>query len=351
MVTVNKPKYYDSSRVLSKQYNLNMIIGPRGYGKTYGYKKYCINKAINGEGKFIYMRRKKSEIDAITDFFGDLRNDPKFVKQNIVFDKRGYELFFAYDDDRDENDRHNWNHIGTLFPLSTEATMKSREFPEYENLIFDEWLPLTAGEFLRNEPKKFASALDTVFRLREFNVFCIGNSSILFNPYFEYFNIYPNLAKEFTYNKERSILIQVISSEEWAETRTNSPLGRLINGTEYADYANENQFTDDDDSLVEDKPAKAKNIMVFKLEGYTVGVWRDFDNGMVYFSEQYNETIPDKYAFDFEEIDAEYQPYRNLFDSPNINILKVARQRGKIRFTSKKAKAHSRAITSRIHLL
>ena len=52
-----------------------------------------------------------------------------------------------------------------------------------------------AGEFLRNEPKKFASALDTVFRLRKFNVFCIGNSSILYNPYFEYFNIYPNLAK------------------------------------------------------------------------------------------------------------------------------------------------------------
>lgn len=345
-------KYYDSSRVISKQKNLNMIIGPRGYGKTYGYKRYCIIKAIKGEGKFIYMRRKKTEIDAMTDFFGAIRRDKRIKRLNVELVMKSGELYYYnIGEETEEDEKPELHHIGTLFALSVEATMKSREFDEYKYLIYDEWLPLRVNEFLPHEPKKFFSALDTVFRARDFQVFLIGNSSTLYNPYFEYFDFYPNIVKEFTVSKEKSMLVQTISSEEWAETREQTPLGQLIKGTDYEDYANKNEFMDNSDALVEDKPPEARNVMVFRYEGKTIGLWLDDNTGTLYFSEQYNPTVTEKYAFDFDEVDEDYMSYRAFFESPRMHVLQRAKRTGNIRFTSKKAKAHSKQITSKLYIL
>lgn len=338
-------KYYDTTRVLSQQRNINFIVGQRGYGKTYGYKKHVIRKAINGEGKFVYMRRKQSETQQIVDFTGDLDNDPVF--EGYVFKKQGVDLYYA--NEKDSDDKWLWEHMGTIISLSTQANMKSREFGEYKYLIFDEWLPLTENGFLRNELTHFLSALDTIFRNREFYVFCLGNSSIKYNPYFEFFDIYPNKNSEFVRHPHKSILLQNIISEDWKEERNKTPLGELISGTDYSKYANDNKFLDDDSSLVEERPTTATNIMVFKLDQYIVGVWRD-DDGMIYFSEKYNSSISDKYTFDYEDIDEEFQSYKNLFNTVNLILLQNARKKGKIRFTSIKAKAHSKTITQKIRL-
>lgn len=348
-----KIEYYDTTRVLSRQKPVNMIIGPRGYGKTYGYKRYLINKAIKGEGKFVYMRRKDTEVKEMVDFFGDVGRDPMFADKGYEFRTKGREFYYSYE--RDEDDKPLWLHIGSIISLSTQSNIKSREFGEYKYLMFDEWLPLTVREFLRDEPKKFLSALDTIFRLRDFQIFLIGNSSTLFNPYFDYWKITPSFSKEFTdYKDDRGILIQWIMGDnvdKWAEIREQSMLGKFMKGSEYADYANKNEFIDNDLSLVEDKTAMSKNIMIFKLDGFNIGIWRDDKTGFIYFSEDYNSSVLDKYAFDPDEVDLDYQSYRNLLETNQLSLLQLARRKNLIRFTSAKAKAHSKDIVNKIHIL
>ena len=41
---MNSNIFYDFQKVLSYNALLNLIIGERGVGKTYGMKKFCINK-------------------------------------------------------------------------------------------------------------------------------------------------------------------------------------------------------------------------------------------------------------------------------------------------------------------
>lgn len=343
-------EYYDAGRVISKQRKLNMIIGPRGYGKTYGYKRYCISKAIKGKGKFIYLRRKKTEVDEVVDLMDDLRDDPLF--QNYVFRQQKNEVYYA--EEKDGKDRWIWKHIGTIIALSLQANFKSRSFSAYRTIIFDEWLPLESNGFLRNEVKKFESLVDTTIRDRpDFQIFLIGNSSVLFNPYFEKFDIYPSLTKEFTYhkNKMKSMLVQVIDSSAWSNYRKQTEVGKLFAGTEYLKYASDNEFEDNDNSLVEPKPASCRNIMVFTLDAYTVGVWHDCESGKLWFSDNFNNTCPEKYAFDYDDLDEEYQSAKNLYESHNMQFLQQCRQKGLIRFDSAKAKAHSRVITNRIRLL
>lgn len=343
-------KYYDPTPVITKQRNLNFIVGSRGYGKTYGFKKYVIKQAIRGKGKFIYMRRKRTEIDSLVDFFGDLANDEWFTSRDIVFRSKGNELFYA--DTYDEDEKPEWKHIGSLVALSTQATLKSREFGDYVNMIFDEWLPLFRNEFLRGELDMFASLIDTVFRDRNFQIFCLANSSLMFNPYFEYFdiNLAENLTKEFIYH-ERSILVQLVPSDYWSEYRKTTPLGMLFKETDYDKYASGNEFSDNDGVLVEDMPKRAKNIMVMLLDGQTVGVWFDMDTSWIYFSEKYDISTKEKYAFDYDEINEDFQSAKNIFNSSNFKKILRARRNGDIRFTSKKAKVYSQPITDRLNLL
>lgn len=344
-------KYYDPTPVITKQRNLNFIIGSRGYGKTYGYKKHVIIQAVRGRGKFIYMRRKKTEIDSLVDFFGELAQDEWFTSRNIIFRSKGNELF--YSDTIDEEDNPEWIHIGSLVALSTQATLKSREFGDYKNMIYDEWLPLFRREFLRGELDMFASLIDTVFRDREFQVFCLANSSLMFNPYFEFFgiNLAENLTKEYIFHKDKSILVQIVPADYWSEYRKTTPLGLLFEETNYSDYASGNKFMDNDDELVEDMPPKAKNIMVMLLDGQKIGVWYDINNTYIYFSEKYDISTKEKYAFDFDEITEEFQSSRNIFESSNFKKIIRARKHGNIRFTSKKAKVYSQPITDRLSLL
>ena len=103
--------------------------------------------------------------------------------------------------------------------------------------------------------------------------------------------------------------------------------------------------------LVEDMPKRAKNIMVMLLDGQTIGVWFDMDTSWIYFSEKYDISTKEKYAFDYDEINEDFQSARNIFNSSNFKKILRARKNGNIRFTSKKAKVYSQPITDRLNLL
>ena len=68
--------YYDYNKVLSYNAMFNFIIGERGVGKTFGAKKFCINRFLKYGEQFVYIRRYKTEIKEsagdVNKFFGQM---------------------------------------------------------------------------------------------------------------------------------------------------------------------------------------------------------------------------------------------------------------------------------------
>lgn len=61
---MNKKIYYSVDRVVSYNALLNLIIGERGVGKTYGFKTYAVKRFLNKGKQFVYMRRYETDLDA-----------------------------------------------------------------------------------------------------------------------------------------------------------------------------------------------------------------------------------------------------------------------------------------------
>ena len=64
-----KFSYYSYDKVLSYGATINMIMGARGLGKTYGAKRLAIRNAVNRGEKFIYLRRFNTELKQISNIF------------------------------------------------------------------------------------------------------------------------------------------------------------------------------------------------------------------------------------------------------------------------------------------
>ena len=54
--------FYDFNKILSYNAFLNIIIGERGVGKTYGSKKYVINRFLKKGKQFVYIRRYETDL-------------------------------------------------------------------------------------------------------------------------------------------------------------------------------------------------------------------------------------------------------------------------------------------------
>ena len=60
--------WYSPTNIKSYNKFLNFIIGGRGIGKTYGFKKDCISRYKKKGKQFLYLRRYKTDLKKIKTF-------------------------------------------------------------------------------------------------------------------------------------------------------------------------------------------------------------------------------------------------------------------------------------------
>lgn len=155
----------------------NMVVGPRGVGKTYGLMRYC--KEHNR--KFIYMRRLKSQLDQCASMEG---NPFKKINADLNIDIRPARskggVLFA--------DAENVYAIGVA--LSTVANVRGFDYSDFDMILFDEAIASDGERPIAHEFEAFLNFYETVNRNRELNgekpvqAFLLGNANRLTNPYF-----------------------------------------------------------------------------------------------------------------------------------------------------------------------
>ena len=267
--------YYNYNRIISYNAFLNILIGERGVGKTFGASLFVTKEFIKKKRQFVYLRRYKTELSkSHKKFFESLVKEDKFPDHQLT--TKGNT--FLIDDEV----------AGFGMTLSTAQQLKSSNFNDVYYIIFDEFLIEEGqGHYLKNEVFSFLGLIETIARMRDIKIFMLANAVSEINPYFLFFDLtlpYNNDIKLF---KDGMILLQYMQNSAYREAKSKTKFGRLVADTEYDDYANKNKFIDDNRNFIEHKSGSSKFIFSFIYKGEQLGVWVDYNNGKMYVSRDY----------------------------------------------------------------
>ena len=258
--------WYSYNKVLSYGAAINMVMGARGLGKTYGAKKFALKNAVNKHEKFIYLRRYNTELKQISTFFDDIQHEfpgHEFKLQGrtavcrVIGDKK-------------------WQEIGYFLALSTAGNVKSVPFPDVTTILFDEFIIETGmSRYLPDEVTKFLDFYSTVDRYQDnTRVLMMSNSVSIMNPYFAQWRIMPG-DHEIQRFGEGFICAHFVDSEQFAKEIANTRFGKFIlkHDSRYAEYAVNNEFRDNDDRLVCRKTGEARYKYTIRCDAGSFSVW------------------------------------------------------------------------------
>jgi hypothetical protein len=294
--------YYDITLVLTYNAILNFIVGARGMGKTFGFKRFSVKKAlkaktVNVQGElystqqFIYMRRHKDELKlSANTFFVDIAED--FAEWD--FQTKGWKALASPASTREDKKR-DWVVIGFFIPLSIAQSVKSVSFTHVKRIIFDEFI-LEKGHthYIPDEANIFMNFYSTVDRNQDkTTVYFLANSVTITNPHFLKHDIRPDQLPVISTMHKGYVLAHFPDSAEYKATVSKTRFGQYIAGTEYEAYALDNQFADASDQLLEAKPGDARHRFTLETKRGTFSIWYSARRNRFYAQERIPNS-PDK---------------------------------------------------------
>lgn len=259
--------YYNVDKVLEKNCFINFIIGGRGCGKSFAFKRLAIDRFLEKKEEFVIIRRNQTDIDELivnSKFFDDIReyytNEFK-CKGNICY--------------------CDGEPCGYFISLNSATKHKSVPYPKVTTIIFDEFIIGRSDprNYMKNECETFLGLLSTIIRSRDnCNVYLLGNYETIENPYFSYFKIYPQKNQRFTRKGDK--LIDNYKNNKFVNMMEETRFGKLIKDTRFGDFAIKNETLDDNEDNVSQFFGRVKFQIGYKIGNLNIGVWENEDGDM-----------------------------------------------------------------------
>lgn len=317
--------WYDINKTLSYNCLFNFVIGNRGCGKTYGAKKRVIKNFIDKGEQFVYLRRYQDELgETAESYFNDIILNNEFPNAKIEY-KSG--CYFVNDE-----------LAGYSMALTKAKDYKSIAYPLVSMIIFDEFLIEDNGyaRYLKNEVKQFLNFYMSIDRYRGVIVFFLANSVSIINPYTLYFNL--SLPYNSNFVRKGDLLLQLVNDEEFIKERKQTRFGKLIEGTEFSEYAIENKFQDNNKTFIMRKTEKASYYFTFIYNDVKYGVWIDYKEGKMFVSENVDPSCKIVYAITTSDHTPNTLLLNNLNKSPFFKMFIDNYKMGNVYFESIKIK-------------
>ena len=321
MLEIDKSIFWDIGRTMTHNNLINIIVGNRGGGKSYGAKEKAVENFIKKKEQFGYIRRYKDDLKKpLEQFFKDIAQEFPEHECKVEGDK----VYIRIKADA----KQKWTEqdiAGYGFSLSTANNKKSMSFPDISMLIFDEFLLEEGNQrYLPNEVEKLLNLYETVARPgsghRRVTLWLLGNAISITNPYFLYWDL--KMPKSMDKNGKwiwkhptRPILVEDVRNEGFIDAKRNTEFGQLVIGTNYADYSIENKFLLDDDTFIEKKSQFARHLFNFVYRGEKFGVWFDYTEGKMWVSQSFD---PSGITYSFTMKD--HKPNTMLWKSKNKTV-------------------------------
>lgn len=300
--------FWNLRRTLTHNMLINVIVGNRGGGKSFGAKEWAIDNFIKTGDQFGYIRRYKEDLkEPMVQFFKDI--EYKYPDYEFKVDSK---YFYIRLRPGDPNVKWTEKDIaGYGFTLSTASNKKSISYPNITTLIFDEFLIDKGNQiYLPSEPIKLLNLYETVARPgtghKRVILFMLANALSITNPYFLFWDLkMPTKAdkngKWIWKHPTRPILVEDVRNEAFIDVKKNTEFGRLVEGTKYADYSINNKFLLDDDTFIERKTPGSRYWFTFIYKEHTLGVWADFKEGKMFVSKDTDPTYPLIYSITMKD--------------------------------------------------
>lgn len=184
-------------REIAEKADIILLVGVRSGGKSFAVRRLVIEDAYKGAGKFAYLRRY--DIDAKDSNAGQYFTDCPYIS-TLTEDKMQsvnvyhHNIYLAHFDD-DKLKTKNDILIGRSFALSTAEHYKSQSFPDYNNIIYEEFI--TDNAYLPDECTKLQNFMSTIFRDRpNCKTWLIGNKLSRMCPYFREWGLTKTVKQE-----------------------------------------------------------------------------------------------------------------------------------------------------------
>lgn len=324
---IDKSIFWSARRTLTHNRLINVIVGNRGGGKSYGAKQWAIDNFLKNGEQFGYIRRYRDDLkEPMTQFFKDI--EWEYPDYEFKTDSK-----YFYIRERPADEKQKWTEkdiAGYGFTLSTASNKKSIAYPNITTLIFDEFLIDKGNQiYLPDEPIKLLNLYETVARPGTGHprvvLFMLANALSITNPYFLFWNLrmpdkQDKNGKYIWKHPTRPILVEDVRNEAFIDSKRNTEFGKLIEGTKYADYSINNKFLLDDNTFIEKKSPKARYYFTFIYKGNEFGVWVDYNLGRMWVSKDIDPSFPLIYTASLKD----HQPNTMLFKGlPRNSRLKI----------------------------
>lgn len=311
MNEIDTSMYWNLRRTLTHNMLINVIVGNRGGGKSYGAKEWAIDNFLKNGEQFGYIRRYKDDLkEPMIQFFKDI--EEKYPDYEFKTDSKYFYIRL-----KTEDEKQKWTEkdiAGYGFTLSTANNKKSISYPKITTLIYDEFLldnKSNANQrYLSNEPIALLNLYETVARPGTDHprviLFMLANAITVTNPYFLFWDLkiptkQDKNGKWIWKHPTKPILVEDVRNEKFIDRKKNTEFGRLIDGTSYAGYSIDNKFLLDDDTFVEPKTPKSRYYFTFCYLEHTLGVWVDFQEGKMYVSKMVDPSYPLVYSITMKD--------------------------------------------------
>lgn len=297
--------FIDYERLSALSGTLNIVLGPRNAGKTYGALLHYTQCRV----PFVFMRTAKAQIDLV--FSEDLSpfnkinadTGSRYCPEKI---KGSGGLIGIYDNYTvDDNGRHAAGELaGYCLSLAQVGATRGFNLDKVEVVLYDEFVK-HQGEIIRNADKQFTMYADIIFtlnRAREIEgrqpikQWLFGNSDDLSNNILMELSLVTTIInmrlKGDNYRKlpERDIAIFLLDdSPVAARLREESKLSKVFAGSSYLDMAYGNEFINDDFS-----DCKPMSISAFNPQFVygRIAIYRHKSKDLYYV-----RTVKDSYVF------------------------------------------------------
>ena len=263
--------FYNYSGLLSKNRMVNFVIGMRGGGKSYNFKKYMIKKYLKDGKQFMIVRRRDSELEMMRKtYFNDVKaefEDHEFlIKGNLILI------------DGEE--------AGYFQALSTATNIRSSSFPLVDTIFFEEFIIEninTNNNYLKNEVIVLFGLCETVFRDRTgVRLIFAANNGGITNPYFEHFSIKPNPDKRYTVTDK--CVVEYYDNPYFIEyKKSRKAFSDIYADTDYEKYAVYNQtLFDIGDRFIQKRPSTAFYYFGVNYNGEDFSFWVNMGTDEIY---------------------------------------------------------------------